>query len=56
VIAAQVQGVIDALASGSFSTAQFLKKLDPCYNAIERPLSSYKTKLASRFCCYQPAG
>lgn len=36
VIAAQVQNVIDALASGSFSTAEFLKKLDPYYNAIER--------------------
>jgi hypothetical protein len=28
VIAAQVQNVIDALASGSFSSAEFLKKLD----------------------------
>jgi predicted helicase len=36
VIAAQVQGVIDALASSSFSTAEFLRKLDPYYNAIER--------------------
>jgi predicted helicase len=36
VIAAQVQGVIDALASSSFSTAEFLKRLDPYYNAIER--------------------
>jgi predicted helicase len=36
VIAVQVQGVIDALASGSFSTAEFLKRLDPYYNAIER--------------------
>lgn len=36
VIAAQVQNVIEALASGSFSTAEFLKKLDPYYTAIER--------------------
>jgi len=36
VIAAQVQYVIDALASSSFSSAEFLKKLDPYYNAIER--------------------
>jgi predicted helicase len=36
VIASQVQGVIDALASTSFSTAEFLRKLDPYYNAIER--------------------
>jgi predicted helicase len=36
VIAAQVQSVINALASGSFSTAEFLRKLDPYYNAIER--------------------
>jgi predicted helicase len=36
VIASQVQGVIEALASGSFSTAEFLKRLDPYYNAIER--------------------
>jgi predicted helicase len=36
VIAAQVENVIDALASGSFSSAEFLKKLDPYYNAIER--------------------
>jgi predicted helicase len=36
VIAAQVQNVIDALASSSFSSAEFLKKLDPYYNAIER--------------------
>ena len=36
VIAAQVQGVIDALASTSFSSAEFLKRLDPYYNAIER--------------------
>jgi hypothetical protein len=36
VIAAQVQNVIDALASSSFSSAEFLKKLDPYYKAIER--------------------
>jgi type I restriction-modification system DNA methylase subunit len=36
VIAAQVQNVIEALASGSFSTAEFLKRLDPYYKAIER--------------------
>ena len=36
VIAAQVQGVIEALASGSFSTAEFLRRLDPYYSAIER--------------------
>jgi predicted helicase len=36
VIAAQVQNVIDALASTSFSSSEFLKKLDPYYNAIER--------------------
>src|SRR4029077_6772588 len=36
VIAAQVQSVIEALASTSFSTAEFLKKLDPYYKAIER--------------------
>ncbi len=36
VIAAQVQGVIEALASGSFSTSEFLRKLDPYYTAIER--------------------
>lgn len=36
VIAAQVQNVIEALASGSFSTAQFLQKLDPYYKAIEK--------------------
>jgi predicted helicase len=36
VIAAQIQKVIDALASTSFSTAEFLKKLDPYYKAIER--------------------
>ncbi len=35
VIAAQVQNVIEALASTSFSTAEFLKKLDPYYKAIE---------------------
>ncbi len=36
VIATQIQKVIDALASTSFSTSQFLKKLDPYYKAIER--------------------
>jgi predicted helicase len=36
VIAAQVENVIEALASSSFSTAEFLKKLDPYYTAIER--------------------
>ena len=36
VIAAQVQGVIDALASTSFSTSEFLRRLDPYYKAIER--------------------
>ena len=36
VIAAQVQGVIEALASSSFSTAEFLRKLDPYYAVIER--------------------
>jgi len=36
VIAAQVEGVIEALASSSFSTAEFLKRLDPYYTAIER--------------------
>jgi predicted helicase len=36
VIAAQVQNVIDALASGSFSTQEFLRKLDPYYKAIEK--------------------
>ena len=36
VIAAQVERVIDALASGSFSRAEFLKKLDPYYKAIEK--------------------
>ena len=36
VIAAQVQGVIEALASGSFSTSEFLQKLDPYYKAIEK--------------------
>jgi predicted helicase len=35
VIAAQVEGVIEALASGSFSTAEFLRRLDPYYTAIE---------------------
>lgn len=36
VIAAQVENVIEALASGSFSKAEFLQKLDPYYKAIER--------------------
>lgn len=36
VIAAQVEKVIDALAKGSFSRADFLKRLDPYYKAIER--------------------
>ncbi len=36
VIAAQVEKVIDALASSSFSTAEFLRKLDPYYKAIEK--------------------
>ena len=36
VIAAQVQGVIEALASSSFSTQEFLRRLDPYYRAIER--------------------
>lgn len=36
VIAAQIQDVIDALASGSFSTSDFLRRLDPYYKAIER--------------------
>ncbi len=36
VIAAQIQNVIDKLASSSFSTSEFLKKLDPYYRAIER--------------------
>jgi predicted helicase len=36
VIAAQVESVIEALASGNFSKAEFLRKLDPYYNAIER--------------------
>jgi len=35
-IAAQVEKVIEALAKGSFSRAQFLKNLDPYYKAIER--------------------
>jgi predicted helicase len=35
-IAAQVENVIDALAKGSFSRAQFLQRLDPYYKAIER--------------------
>ena len=36
VIAAQIQSVIDALASTSFSSSEFLKRLDPYYRAIER--------------------
>jgi len=36
VIAAQVEGVIEALASSSFSKAEFLKRLDPYYKAIEK--------------------
>jgi len=36
VIAAQVQHVIERLASTSFSTAEFLRRLDPYYKAIER--------------------
>lgn len=36
IIAAQVQNVIEALASTSFSTPEFLRKLDPYYKAIER--------------------
>jgi hypothetical protein len=36
VIAAQVENVIAALASASFSKSEFLKKLDPYYKAIEK--------------------
>ena len=36
VIASQIQKVIEALASTSFSTSDFLRKLDPYYKAIER--------------------
>jgi predicted helicase len=36
VIAAQVENVVEALASTSFSTAEFLKRLDPYYKAIEK--------------------
>ena len=36
VIAAQVENVIEALASASFSKQDFLKNLDPYYTAIER--------------------
>jgi predicted helicase len=36
VIAAQVENVIEALASESFSKQEFLRKLDPYYTAIER--------------------
>jgi predicted helicase len=35
-IAAQVEKVIEALAKGSFSRAEFLRNLDPYYKAIER--------------------
>ncbi len=35
VIAVEIEKVIDALASGHFSRAEFLKKLDPFYLAIE---------------------
>ena len=46
VIAAQVEGVIRALASTSFSTDEFLRKLDPYYNAIEKaaPTSAISRK------------
>jgi predicted helicase len=36
VIAAQVENVIEALASASFSKQEFLRRLDPYYAAIER--------------------
>jgi predicted helicase len=36
VIAAQVENVIEALASASFSRQDFLKRLDPYYKAIEK--------------------
>jgi len=36
VIAAQVENVIEVLASPSFSKQEFLKRLDPYYTAIER--------------------
>jgi len=36
VIAAQVENVITALASPSFSKSEFLQKLDPYYKAIEK--------------------
>jgi len=36
VIASEVEKVIEALASGSFSRAQFLQRLDQYYSAIER--------------------
>jgi len=43
IIAAQVQNVIEALASTSFSTSEFLRKLDPYYKAIER-LQGHRTR------------
>jgi predicted helicase len=36
IIAAQIQQVIEKLATTSFSTAEFLRRLDPYYRAIER--------------------
>ena len=36
IIAAEIEKVIDALASHSFSRAEFLKKLDPFYLAMEQ--------------------
>ncbi|HUI79049.1 MAG TPA: hypothetical protein VLY24_14080 [Bryobacteraceae bacterium] len=36
IIAAQVENVIEAMASTSFSKQEFLKRLDPYYKAIER--------------------
>lgn len=36
VIAAQVENVIEALASPSFSKGEFLRRLDPYYKAIEK--------------------
>jgi predicted helicase len=42
VIAAQIQKVIEALASTSFSTSEFLTKLDPYYKAIEREGANLK--------------
>ena len=35
-IASQVQNVIEALASSSFTTSEFLRRLDPYYKAIEK--------------------